>query len=105
MMKSPRKCPWALLLQGLLGMCYYLDELLGRLHKITSAVSKVSCSRETSKSCQAVVLFSSSFLRMKVECSAFVLAQQESFLLKIGFLNQEGSQKLFLISYGFWTLV
>lgn len=34
---------------------------------------------------------------MKVECSAFVLAQQESFLLQIRFLKQESSQKLVLI--------
>lgn len=38
MMKSPGKCPWALLPRGPLGMCYYLDELLGKLRKITSAV-------------------------------------------------------------------
>lgn len=37
-MKSPRKHPWALLLQGPLGMCYYLDDFFGRLHKIASAV-------------------------------------------------------------------
>lgn len=38
MMKSPGKRPCALLLQGPLGMCYYLDEFFGRLHKIASAV-------------------------------------------------------------------
>lgn len=37
MVKSPGKCPQALLPRGLLGMRYYLDELLGRLCKITSA--------------------------------------------------------------------
>lgn len=38
MMKFPRKRPWALLLWGPLGICYYLDEFFGRLHKTGSAV-------------------------------------------------------------------
>lgn len=39
-MKSPGERPQGHLPQGLLGMRYYLDELLGRLHQITSAVEQ-----------------------------------------------------------------
>lgn len=105
MVKSPGKRPQGLLPQGLWGMRYYLDELLGRLYQVRQLWSKLSCSRETSKSCQAVVLFFISLLRRKVEYSAFALSQQESFFFENWIPEQEGRLKLFLVSYevGRWS--
>lgn len=67
--KSPGERPQGHLPQGLSGMRYYLDELLGRLHQITSAVEQA-------------LMFSGNFQKLSSSSVIFhFFSQKESWVL------------------------